>query len=172
MAILSATWKFVRTHSFLTRFSKAILEVFWYSKWVMQHTVGKPQISNFQWYKVCENQSLDGKVMAPGSQGVWTVFSHFSGEDSSQMGEATSEPRVTSYSWSCPLSNAPGLADQIVASRKESAREGGRPGGKTRQIFSAFSLFFVYVRAHLWPCSRCRFSTFLVPLESLHYHIS
>uniref|UniRef100_A0A2N9H4A8 Uncharacterized protein n=1 Tax=Fagus sylvatica TaxID=28930 RepID=A0A2N9H4A8_FAGSY len=31
-------------HDFRTRFSRAILEAFQYSKWVMQHTVGKPQI--------------------------------------------------------------------------------------------------------------------------------
>jgi hypothetical protein len=41
-------WKFARAHSFLTRFSKAILEAFWYSKWVMHHIVGKPQMSTFQ----------------------------------------------------------------------------------------------------------------------------
>uniref|UniRef100_A0A2N9EMS1 Integrase catalytic domain-containing protein n=1 Tax=Fagus sylvatica TaxID=28930 RepID=A0A2N9EMS1_FAGSY len=60
--------------------------------------------------------------------------------DSGQTGEATGEPRVARCSWSCHLSNAPGLADQLVVSRKEFAREGGCPGGKTRQIFSAFSL--------------------------------
>jgi hypothetical protein len=94
------------------------------------------------------NQSSDGKVMAPGSQGVGAVFSSFSGEDSGQTGEATGEPRVASRSWSCSISYASGLTDQIVASRKESACEGGCPGGKTSQIFSAFSLFFVCVRAH------------------------
>ena len=36
-------------------------------KIVIQHTVGKPQMSTFQWYKVCSNRSSDGKVMAPGS---------------------------------------------------------------------------------------------------------
>ena len=86
--------------------------------------------------------------MALGSRGVGADFSCFSGEDSSQTGEATGEPRVASYSWSYSLSYVPKLANQIAVSRKESAREGGCPGGKTRQIFSAFSLFFVYVRAH------------------------
>ena len=85
--------------------------------------------------------------MAPGSRGVRAVFSLFSGEDSGQTGEATSEPRVASRSWSCSLSYAPGLVDQIAASQKESVREGGYPGGKTRQIFNAFSLFFVCLRA-------------------------
>jgi hypothetical protein len=86
--------------------------------------------------------------MALGSRGVRAVFSRFSSEDSSQMGDATGEPRAAFRSWSCSLSNAPGLADQITVSRKESACEGGCPGGKTRQIFSAFSLFFVCVHAH------------------------
>ena len=86
--------------------------------------------------------------MAPGSRGVGAIFSHFSGGDSGQMGNATGELGVASRSWSCNLSNAPGLADQIAVSRKESSRKGGCPGGKTRQIFSAISLLFVCVRAH------------------------
>uniref|UniRef100_A0A2N9G4E7 Uncharacterized protein n=1 Tax=Fagus sylvatica TaxID=28930 RepID=A0A2N9G4E7_FAGSY len=63
--------------------------------------------------------------MAPGSRGVGAVFARFSGEDSGQTGDATGEPRVPRRSWSRYLSNAPGLADQLVASRKDSAREGG-----------------------------------------------
>ena len=85
--------------------------------------------------------------MVSESQGAGAVFLRFSSEDSSQMGEVTGEPRVARHSWSCHLSNAPRLADQIAASRKDSARESGCPGGKTRQIFSAFFLIF-----HL--CSR------------------
>uniref|UniRef100_A0A2N9H8T1 Uncharacterized protein n=1 Tax=Fagus sylvatica TaxID=28930 RepID=A0A2N9H8T1_FAGSY len=42
-----------------------------------------------------------------------------------QTGDAIGEPRVPRRSWSRYLSNAPGLADQLVASRKDSAREGG-----------------------------------------------
>uniref|UniRef100_A0A2N9G674 Uncharacterized protein n=1 Tax=Fagus sylvatica TaxID=28930 RepID=A0A2N9G674_FAGSY len=63
--------------------------------------------------------------MAPGSRGVGAVFVHFSGEDSDQTGNAIGEPRVPRCSWSRYLSNAPGLADQLVASRKDSEREGG-----------------------------------------------
>ena len=87
--------------------------------------------------------------MAPGSWGVGLVFLRFSGEDSGQMGEATGEPRVVSRSWSYSLSYAPRLADQIAVSQKESAPEGGCPRGKMLQIFSAFSLFFVCVCAHV-----------------------
>uniref|UniRef100_A0A2N9GPD5 Uncharacterized protein n=1 Tax=Fagus sylvatica TaxID=28930 RepID=A0A2N9GPD5_FAGSY len=65
------------------------------------------------------------RVMAPGSRGVGAVFVHFSGEDSGQTGDAIGEPRVPRRSRSRYLSNAPGLADQLVASRKDSAREGG-----------------------------------------------
>jgi hypothetical protein len=86
--------------------------------------------------------------MAPGSWGVRAVFSHFSGEDFGQMGNATGEPRVVSRSWSFSLSNAHGLADQLVVSRKESAREGDCLEGKTHQTFSTFSLLFVCVRVH------------------------
>ena len=65
----------------------------------------------------------------------------FSGEDSGQTGEATGKLRVARCSWSRHISKVPGPARQLAASRKEFAREGGYPGGKARQIFSAFSLF-------------------------------
>ena len=94
------------------------------------------------------NRSSDGKVMILRSWGVRVVFSCFSGEDSDQTGEATGEPRVVTCSWSCSLSNAPGLTDQIAVSWKESVREGGCSGGKIRQIFNAPSLLFVCVHAH------------------------
>ena len=80
--------------------------------------------------------------MAPGSWGAGAVFSCFSGEDSGQTGEATGKPRVSRRSWSCHLSNSPRLKDQLVVSREDSACEGGCPGGKMRQIFSAFFLIF------------------------------
>ncbi len=114
----------------------------------MRHIVVKLAKSNFQRYKVRVNQSSNGRVMALGSRGVGAIFSPFSGEDFGQMGDATGELKVASRSWSCSLYNTPGLADQIAVSRKESVREGGCPGGKTHQIFSAFSLLFVCVCAH------------------------
>ena len=49
--------------------------------------------------------------MTPGSWGVRTIFSHFFGEDSGQMGDAISEPRVASRSWSYSLSYTPKLTD-------------------------------------------------------------
>uniref|UniRef100_A0A2N9HY70 Uncharacterized protein n=1 Tax=Fagus sylvatica TaxID=28930 RepID=A0A2N9HY70_FAGSY len=110
---------------FFIRFSGAVLEVFRNSKWVMRHIVGKLSTSSFQRYKVCANRSSDEGVMAPGSRGVGAVFVHFSDEDSGQTGDAIGEPRVPRRSRSHYLSNAPGLADQLVASRKDSAREGG-----------------------------------------------
>jgi hypothetical protein len=78
--------------------------------------------------------------MAPGSRGIGAVFAHLSGEDSDQMGDAFGKPRVPRRSWSRYLSNAPGLVDQLAASRKDSAREGGCPGGKMRFAPSAFFL--------------------------------
>uniref|UniRef100_A0A2N9FIT7 Uncharacterized protein n=1 Tax=Fagus sylvatica TaxID=28930 RepID=A0A2N9FIT7_FAGSY len=91
----------------------------------MRHIVGKLSTSSFQRYKVCANRSSDEGVMAPGSRGVGAVFVHFSDADSGQTGDAIGEPRVPRRSRSHYLSNAPGLADQLVASRKDSAREGG-----------------------------------------------
>jgi hypothetical protein len=86
--------------------------------------------------------------MTPGSRGAGAVFACFSGEDSGQTGEATGEPRVARRSWSRHLSNAPGLAGQLAASRKDSAREGGCPGEKCVKS-SAFSLLFVCVCARI-----------------------
>jgi hypothetical protein len=78
--------------------------------------------------------------MALESRGVGAVFVHFSGEDSDQTGDAIGEPRVPRRSRSRYLSNTPGLADQLVVSRKDSAREGGCPGEKTCFTPSAFFL--------------------------------
>jgi hypothetical protein len=78
--------------------------------------------------------------MAPGSRGVGAVFVHSSDADSGQTGNAIGEPRVPRRSWSHHLSNAPGPADQFVASRKDSAREGGCPGEKMRFAPSVFFL--------------------------------
>uniref|UniRef100_A0A2N9IYW8 Uncharacterized protein n=1 Tax=Fagus sylvatica TaxID=28930 RepID=A0A2N9IYW8_FAGSY len=86
--------RFSHAYPFLTQFSRAVLEVFRNSKWVMQHIVGKLSMSTFQWYKVCTNRSSDERVMTPGSRGAGAVFVCFSGEDSGQMGEAAGEPRV------------------------------------------------------------------------------
>uniref|UniRef100_A0A2N9EFT2 Aminotransferase-like plant mobile domain-containing protein n=1 Tax=Fagus sylvatica TaxID=28930 RepID=A0A2N9EFT2_FAGSY len=91
----------------------------------MRHIFGKLSTSSFQRYKVCANRSSDEGVMAPGSRGVGAVFVHSSDVDSGQTGNAIGEPRVPRRSRSHYLSNAPGLADQLVASRKDSAREGG-----------------------------------------------
>jgi hypothetical protein len=124
--------------SFFIRFSGAVLEVFRNSKWAIRHIFGKLPTSSFQRYKVYANRSSDEGVMAPGSRGVGAVFVHFSNVDSGQTGNVIGEPRVTRRSRSHYLSNAPGLADQLVASRKDSAREGGCPGEKMRFAPSAF----------------------------------
>jgi hypothetical protein len=134
--------QFSCTYRFLTQISRAISEALWCSKWVMQHIAGKLATSTFQRYKVCTNRSSEERVIAPESRGVGAIFSHFSGEDSGQTGKATGEPRVARCSWSCHLSNAPGLVDQLVVSEEDSARERGCPGGKTRQVLSAFFLTF------------------------------
>jgi hypothetical protein len=126
--------------SFFTRFSRAVLEVFRNSKWVLQHISGKLSMSSFQWYKFYTNRSSNKRVMALGSRGVGAVLVHFFDEDSSQTGNALAEPRVPRRSRSRYLSNAPGLADQLVVSWKDSAREGGCPGGKMRFTPSAFFL--------------------------------
>uniref|UniRef100_A0A2N9H6H1 Aminotransferase-like plant mobile domain-containing protein n=1 Tax=Fagus sylvatica TaxID=28930 RepID=A0A2N9H6H1_FAGSY len=92
----------------------------------MRHIVGKLSTSSFQRYKVCANRSSDEGVMAPGSRGVGAVFVHSSdAKIPVKRGMLIGEPRVPRRSRSHYLSNAPGLADQLVASRKDSAREGG-----------------------------------------------
>ncbi len=132
--------RFSCAYPFLTRFSRAILEAFWYSKWVMQHIVGNLSMSTFQRYKVCMNRSSDERVMAPGSRGAGAVFVCFSSEDSGQTGDAIGEPRFPRRSWSRHLSNSPRLAGQLVASRKDSAHEGGCPEGEMRFVRSALFL--------------------------------
>jgi hypothetical protein len=87
--------------------------------------------------------------MTPGSRGAGAVFACFSGEDSGQTGEATGEPRVARRSWSRHLSNAPGLADQLVVSREDSAREGGCPREKCAKSSVHFSSLFVCVCARI-----------------------
>ena len=87
--------------------------------------------------------------MAPGSRGAGAVFVCFSDEDSGQTGGATGEPRVARRSWSRHLSNVIGLVGQLVASRKDSAREGGCQEEKCIESSAHFSLLFVYVRAHI-----------------------
>uniref|UniRef100_A0A2N9HZL5 Reverse transcriptase domain-containing protein n=1 Tax=Fagus sylvatica TaxID=28930 RepID=A0A2N9HZL5_FAGSY len=91
----------------------------------MQHISGKLSTSTFQRYKVCANRSSDDRFMALGSWGAGAVFVYFSGEDSGQTGEAAGELRVARRSRSRYLSNAPGPARQLAASRKDSVREGG-----------------------------------------------
>jgi hypothetical protein len=85
--------------------------------------------------------------MDPGSRGAGAIFVCFSSEDSGQTGEATGEPRVARRSRSRHLSNAPGLAGQLSASRKDSAREGGCPGEKCVKSSAHFSSLFVCVCA-------------------------
>ena len=87
--------------------------------------------------------------MTLGSRGVGVVFACFSDEDSDQTGEATGEPRVARRSWSHQLSNAPGLADQLVVSREDSAREGDCPGEKCVKSSAHFSLLFICVYARI-----------------------
>ena len=126
--------------SFFDRFSRTVLGVFRNSKWVMQHIFRKLSTSSFQRYKFCTNRSSDERVMAPGSRGAGAVLVCFSGEDSGQTGDATDEPRVARRSRSHYLSNTPRLAGQLAASQKDSAREGGCPGRKTRFVPSTFFL--------------------------------
>ena len=111
----------------------------------MQLIIGKLATSTFQQMRPGRPREL----WVPELGVPKLFFCVFSSEDSGQTGEPTGELRVARCSWSYNLSNALELEDQIVASWKESAHEGGCPGGKTRQIFSAFFLLFVCVRAHV-----------------------
>ena len=75
-------------------------------------------------------------------------FSCFSGEDSGQSGDATGKPRVPRRSWSRHLSNTPGLARQLAASREDSARKRDNVGGKIPK-FSA-KPYFVGLFSRTW----------------------
>uniref|UniRef100_A0A2N9FKG3 Aminotransferase-like plant mobile domain-containing protein n=2 Tax=Fagus sylvatica TaxID=28930 RepID=A0A2N9FKG3_FAGSY len=118
--------RFPCAYPFLSDFRGQFWRSSWNSKWVMRHIVGKLSTSSFQRYKVCANRSSDEGVMAPGSRGIGAVFVHSSdAKIPIKRGMLIGEPRVPRRSRSHYLSNAPGLADQLVASRKDSAREGG-----------------------------------------------
>uniref|UniRef100_A0A2N9GS57 Uncharacterized protein n=1 Tax=Fagus sylvatica TaxID=28930 RepID=A0A2N9GS57_FAGSY len=97
------------------------------------------------------NRSSDERVMAPGSRGISELFScTFPVKIPIKWGMLSAKPRVPRRSWSRYLSNAPGLVDQLVASRKDSAREGGCPGGKMRFPPSAFFLQILSQFAHIF----------------------
>ena len=87
--------------------------------------------------------------MTPGSRGAGAILACFSGKDSGQTGQATDESRVARRSWSRHLSNAPGLAGQLVVSREDSALEGGCLGEKCVKSSAHFSLLFVCVCARI-----------------------
>ena len=80
------------------------------------------------------------ELWLPEVGGVGAVSVCFSGEDSGQTGDVFGKLRVPRRSQSHYLSNTPGLADQLVASWKDSAREGGCPGGKTHFTPGTFFL--------------------------------
>ncbi len=124
------------------------------SKWVMQHISGNLAMSTFQRCKVYTNRSSDRRVMAPGSRGVEAVFSCFSDEDSGQIGDASGEPRVASHSWSCSLSNAPKLANQLTTSWKESARAKAVVREEKRNRFSTRFPYFLSVFARTVDLTR------------------
>jgi hypothetical protein len=70
-----------------------------------------------------------------------------------------------------PLSNVPGLTDQLVVSQEDSARKLGNVGGKVPE-FLAQSYFVGLFRARGRRSSRCRISVILTSLESLCYLLS
>ena len=141
--------RFSHAYPFLIRFSRAVLEVFCCSKWVMQHIVGKLSTSSFQRYKVCANRSSDERVMAPGSRGAGAVFVCFSGEDSGQTGDVFGEPRVPSRSWSCYLSNNPGSRINLLRVGKTLRAKAAVREEKRVLLPARFFLNLVPVRARI-----------------------
>ena len=68
------------------------------SKIGLKGTFRNIEMSFFQWYQFCRNQSSDERVMAPGMKGVRAVFLYFSGKDFGKTEDATGELRHTSRS--------------------------------------------------------------------------
>uniref|UniRef100_A0A2N9HKL5 Aminotransferase-like plant mobile domain-containing protein n=1 Tax=Fagus sylvatica TaxID=28930 RepID=A0A2N9HKL5_FAGSY len=123
------------------------------------------------------NRSSDERVMAPGSRGIGAVFrALLPVKIPIKRGMLSANREFHDVAWSHYLSNAPGLADQLVASRKDSAREGGCPGGKMRFAPSAFffkscpSSRFAEIRAwtcEIWPPRTEATGVFLVRLRAV-----
>uniref|UniRef100_A0A2N9HBX0 Uncharacterized protein n=1 Tax=Fagus sylvatica TaxID=28930 RepID=A0A2N9HBX0_FAGSY len=114
------------------------------------------------------NRSSDERVMAPGSRGIGAVFVHFSGEDSDQTGDAFGEPRVprrSLESLSFQRTRARGSTcceqERLCARRRLSGRKNAF---SSQRVFSQILSQF----AHIFDLAPdVRFSTFLVPSESL-----
>uniref|UniRef100_A0A2N9HZR5 Uncharacterized protein n=1 Tax=Fagus sylvatica TaxID=28930 RepID=A0A2N9HZR5_FAGSY len=97
----------------------------------MQHIAGKLSTSSFRRYKFYTNRSLDEESYGSLEVGVSELFScTFPVKIPIKRGMLSANREFHVVAWSRCLSNAPGLADQLVASRKDSAREGGCPGRK------------------------------------------
>uniref|UniRef100_A0A2N9GH26 Uncharacterized protein n=1 Tax=Fagus sylvatica TaxID=28930 RepID=A0A2N9GH26_FAGSY len=107
-------------------------------------TVGKLALPIFARFRIRGNPSLDFVRYGPASRVHRGVFGPFEGSFPigipADPDKILGDPRVPRRAWMCPLSNVPGLADQLVASQEDSVRKRGNVGGKFPEL-SAQTLF-------------------------------
>uniref|UniRef100_A0A2N9HDJ4 Uncharacterized protein n=1 Tax=Fagus sylvatica TaxID=28930 RepID=A0A2N9HDJ4_FAGSY len=101
------------------------------------------------------NPSLDFVRYGPASRVHRGVFGPFEGSFPIRIpadpDKILGDPRVPRRAWMCPLSNVPGLADQLVASQEDSVRKRGNVGGEIPELSA--KPYFVGLFSRAWPCT-------------------
>uniref|UniRef100_A0A2N9FC46 Uncharacterized protein n=1 Tax=Fagus sylvatica TaxID=28930 RepID=A0A2N9FC46_FAGSY len=120
-------------------------------------TVGKLALPFPLKFWTCGKSELGSRDMVPRTGTAGSVFGPlediFPIEIPARPGKILDDPRVPHRACMCPLSNVPGLADQLVMSQEDSVRKRGNVGGKVLE-FSAQPYFVgpVFVRVYR-PCT-------------------
>uniref|UniRef100_A0A2N9GQD9 Uncharacterized protein n=1 Tax=Fagus sylvatica TaxID=28930 RepID=A0A2N9GQD9_FAGSY len=178
--------RFSCAYPFLTRFSRAVLEVFWNSKWVMQHIVGKLSTSYFPTIPVkrgmpSANRELHvvaGVVIFPTHPGLRVNLQRVGKTLRAKAAvreEKCAKPSARIFlQILSQFARIFDLAPDVGFSTflEDSVRKRGNVGGRVPENFSTALFRRTCFRARGRRSSRCRISTILVSSESLRYLLS